>query len=75
MPIFEFVCSECGSRFEKLLRRADETTDCKQCHSDKVTRQLSSFAIGSSPGMKTSSSQDSGPCGCGAPRKGMCSLN
>lgn len=75
MPIFEFVCSDCGTRFEKLLRHADEATDCNQCHSNKVTRQLSSFAIGSSSGTKRSTLEDSGPCGCGAPRKGMCSIN
>ncbi|MBI4455171.1 MAG: zinc ribbon domain-containing protein [Acidobacteria bacterium] len=75
MPIFEFVCSDCGTRFEKILRHAEEATDCSCCHSIKVTRQLSPFAVRSSSGPNGAPSDDGGPCECGAPRRGMCSMN
>ena len=43
MPIFEFECLECGSQFEKLVRRRDEKqkVPCPACGSTKV---YSSFA-------------------------------
>ena len=76
MPIFEFVCGDCGTRFEKILQRWDEATDCSQCHSKAVTRQISTFAVGApSNGSSASAGEECGPCGCGAPRPGMCSMN
>ncbi|MBI2820770.1 MAG: zinc ribbon domain-containing protein [Acidobacteria bacterium] len=75
MPIFEFLCNDCGTRFEKILRHSEERTDCTHCHSGKVTRQFSSFAVRSSSEPSLSASDDGGPCACGAPRPGMCSMN
>lgn len=46
MPIFEFVCSDCGQPFEELLRSSsavDEIT-CPNCHSEQVRKQISTFA-------------------------------
>jgi len=46
MPIFEFVCAECGKPFEMLVlysSRAEEAT-CPECHSQNVTKKISSFA-------------------------------
>lgn len=46
MPIFEFVCADCGEPFEELVRSAsavDEVT-CPNCNSEQVRKQISTFA-------------------------------
>lgn len=40
MPIYEFECSTCGTRFEELLP-AGETAPCPQCKSSEVHKRLS----------------------------------
>ncbi len=40
MPIYEYVCLECGNAFE-LLIRADEKPQCPACGKQKVSKQLS----------------------------------
>jgi len=46
MPIFEYLCDECGTRFEKLVRRSGESNGlvCPSCASDQLKQQLSTFA-------------------------------
>ena len=46
MPIFEFVCSECGHPFEELVRNSDAIggVACPSCGSKQVKKILSSFA-------------------------------
>jgi putative FmdB family regulatory protein len=46
MPIFEYQCDDCGTKFEKLVRRAVESAevDCPSCGQKHVTTQISSFA-------------------------------
>lgn len=47
MPIYEYLCQECGTRFEKLIRGttgADSTPTCPSCESAATQRVLSSFA-------------------------------
>jgi putative FmdB family regulatory protein len=45
MPIYEYVCSECDSKFELLrpLSQADQTALCPHCH-QPARRKMSSFA-------------------------------
>lgn len=51
MPIFEYVCSSCGNRFEKLQKQeAADQPACPACGSASVEKALSSFA---SPGATT----------------------
>jgi len=70
MPIFEFECRECGTRFEKIVSSASSSqVTCKNCASAQVAKLLSVFAV-SGPSPKASS--EPGPCACGAPRRGMC---
>ena len=45
MPIYEYVCPGCGSRFEKLVRRFGEAVSCPSCASADVEKQLSVFAV------------------------------
>jgi putative FmdB family regulatory protein len=45
MPIFEYVCTKCGNRFEKLQKsEALQRAECPKCHSSEVTKELSSFS-------------------------------
>jgi putative FmdB family regulatory protein len=73
MPIYEYACSGCGNRFEKLVRRFAEEVSCPTCASAAVDKQLSVFAVGSSsssPAFAGCASPEggcaAGPCGGGA---------
>ena len=46
MPIFEFVCQDCGTPFEELVRSAQvvDQVICPSCESSQVTKQISTFA-------------------------------
>ena len=63
MPIYEYVCSACEARFEKLVRRFGEEVSCPSCASAAVDKQLSVFAV-------AVSSRSSSFAGCAA---GACS--
>jgi putative FmdB family regulatory protein len=42
MPIYEFQCSACGHRFDRLQKLSDpDPTDCPHCGAPQVQRQLS----------------------------------
>ena len=45
MPIYEYICPECGSEFEKLrpLSQADQDAECPRCGKTSQ-RKMSSFA-------------------------------
>ncbi|RPI88399.1 MAG: zinc ribbon domain-containing protein [Chloroflexi bacterium] len=46
MPIFEFVCSECGRPFEELVRSSSAVDGviCPTCGSTEVKKKISTFA-------------------------------
>ena len=44
MPIYEYVCMECESHFEELVR-GEEQVACPGCAATNVSRQFSSFAV------------------------------
>jgi len=73
MPIFEYLCKECGRPFEKIVPRYDSHVDCVHCNSANVEKQLSVFAVA---GSSSSAGESSDPgCGrCGAPQPGMCGM-
>ena len=65
MPIYEYVCLDCGKRFEALrtMREADAPIDCLECKSQHTSRQLSVFCAQS--GGKVVAGGSSGGCaGC-----------
>ncbi len=76
MPLYEYYCSDCKSRFELLVshQHADDVV-CMKCRSEKVRRLLSVFALASN-GSEESTFDDMGPsggtCGCGG---GACGCN
>ncbi len=76
MPIFEYICKECGRHFEVLVM-GSRKAECPSCRSAKLEQQLSPFAVGPSKSASSSSRPAPGPCGsCGDPRgPGSCSMN
>jgi putative FmdB family regulatory protein len=64
MPIYEYRCGECESRFEKLVRSAgDEPAGlaCPHCGSDDVRRLISRVAVSSGQGDEAGSPSTSPP--------------
>jgi len=45
MPIYEFVCGECGHEFEKILSFSAATPACVKCGAANVERQVGRPAI------------------------------
>ena len=44
MPIYEYLCGDCGKRFERLvLKPGQEEVLCPSCGTSKLEQQLSSF--------------------------------
>lgn len=43
MPIFEYLCEDCGTRFEKLIRNGNAVL-CPSCGESRLTQQFSTFA-------------------------------
>ncbi len=42
MPIFEYLCKDCGRAFERIVPRYDSSVDCAHCNSGNVPRYDSS---------------------------------
>lgn len=80
MPIFEYKCKKCDTKFEMLHKSQTNLQDvtCPNCKSTDNKKLLSSF---SSTGFSSgSSSCESGNCGfeplhSGGCSSGMCGLN
>jgi putative FmdB family regulatory protein len=79
MPIYEYRCEACGSRFEKLVRGSSVAVACPGCGGEKLEQQYSTFAAQMGSGGKSAEAcapTPSGGCGsgmCGMP--GFCSKN
>ena len=46
MPIYEYRCEDCGTKFEKLVRRAVDAPgiECPSCGQKHLKQELSTFA-------------------------------
>ena len=44
MPIFEYLCEDCGSKFEKLVRSGTNGVHCPSCGQEHLKQQFSTFA-------------------------------
>ncbi|MDR3275382.1 MAG: zinc ribbon domain-containing protein [Endomicrobium sp.] len=42
MPLFEFICKKCSTKFETLVFN-DESIVCPVCKSGEIVKQFSSF--------------------------------
>jgi putative FmdB family regulatory protein len=69
MPIYEYICKDCKTPFEKLVMRTQEQINCPSCGSKKAQMQLSVFSAksgsGSSPSIGSSGGCGCTPSGCG----------
>jgi putative FmdB family regulatory protein len=75
MPIYEYRCKQCGAEFEELTLSRDEgSVTCRSCSSRRVTRLLSTFAVGAQTAAPPRREAQS-PCGaCSAAQRGMCGV-
>jgi putative FmdB family regulatory protein len=68
MPIFEFVCQDCGTPFEELVRSASATDEvvCPYCASNQVAKQISTFASKITGASTSFSSSSAASCSTGS---------
>jgi putative FmdB family regulatory protein len=71
MPIYEYVCMECESHFEELVRNG-ESVSCPDCEASDVRKQFSVFATHGAAeqpnygeAMRAGGGCCGGSCGCG----------
>ena len=72
MPVYEYYCSKCRTRFEAMrsMRDADAPIACEQCGNKKAARVLSMFnassggkAVGGGGGCSTCGGGSCSSCG------------
>ncbi|MFC1907920.1 zinc ribbon domain-containing protein [Chloroflexota bacterium] len=77
MPIYEYVCSSCGLKFELLrsLSQAGESVSCLRCHNsaEQVFSTFASFSKSGS-GLTTSLAGGSSCASCGSSNCDTCGL-
>jgi putative FmdB family regulatory protein len=63
MPLYEYVCLDCGNHFDALrsMRDSDKPITCNKCESDHTSRQISVFFANS--GGKVVAGGGGGGCG------------
>ena len=69
MPIYEYICDDCGANYERIVMNQKQVITCPKCESAKHTIKLSVFASpanGSKAGGGSSSGPMSGPMSGGA---------
>jgi putative FmdB family regulatory protein len=75
MPIYEYKCDDCGTKFEKLVRRSSDVPEltCPQCGEKHLHQELSTFAAHASSGKSAQGPMcpSGGPCS----NPGMCGMN
>jgi putative FmdB family regulatory protein len=78
MPIFEFMCAECGATSEVLVASSNESPACKACGSTKLkkllsaTSSLSGAARHGLPGAGDTACCGSSPAHAGCAGPGSC---
>lgn len=53
MPMFDFQCSACGSIFEALVRKDEETVRCAECGKKDAKKLLSASSFSIKNGIAT----------------------
>ena len=69
MPVYEYVCRACGRAFERYVQRWSDAVACPACASERVEKQLSTFAMAGGASSGGSALAGGGGCcgggGCG----------
>ena len=74
MPIYEYKCADCGTKFEKLVRNGNAAElVCPSCGKQHLQLEFSTFSAHASSGKSNDVPMcpSGGPCGT----PGMCGLN
>ncbi len=72
MPLYEYECKSCKTKFEQLVFNKKSEVTCRACGSSSVTQLLSVFAVA---GTSDRAEVEPGPCGaCGAAQRGTCMM-
>jgi putative FmdB family regulatory protein len=48
MPVYTYICKDCGEKFDLLVGVTSEKPmfKCKKCNSENIERLLSGFSVG-----------------------------
>lgn len=75
MPIYEYKCQDCGTKFEKLVRRSGgDELECPSCGQKHLEQELSTFAAHAG-GSSHASEAPVCPSGGRCSNPGMCGMN
>jgi putative FmdB family regulatory protein len=76
MPIYEYICQDCGNRFEIIrpIKDADISTQCKTCQSLRTQRAVSVF-FAQSGSKIIAGNTNSGCSGCSGGSCASCNSN
>jgi putative FmdB family regulatory protein len=79
MPLYEYKCSDCDTKFEVLHKSSSQASEvtCPSCNSVKIKKLFSSFSSNVSSNSYSGGDCSSGQCqtpasGCS---NGLCGLN
>lgn len=76
MPIYEYQCSDCDTRFEALVMGASAEPDECSCGSPSIEKVYSTFSAQSaSSAPEPCAAPAEGDCGAPACMGGMCGMN
>lgn len=69
MPIYEYLCDDCRTRYEKIVRGNGDAIACPKCGSARNTLQFSVFSsprdAGFSGASSSTASDSAAGSGCG----------
>ena len=73
MPIYEYKCQDCGTKFEKLVRNGGAAgVECPSCGQKRLSQEFSTFAArAAGPKQSDAPVCPSGRCS----NPGMCGMN
>jgi putative FmdB family regulatory protein len=63
MPLFDFICSDCGEQSEILITSSSASPDCRSCGSSNLKKLLS--IPSSLSGVGKPAMSEAGPACCG----------
>ncbi len=79
MPIYEYICQDCGKHYEQIVLSPSQKVACPGCASERRTLQLSVFSAHTSSSGSSASARPNGggagtnqeafgggSCACGA---------
>jgi putative FmdB family regulatory protein len=81
MPLFEYKCNDCNTKYEVLHKSISNPSDviCPNCNSLNAKKLLSTFSASISDSLGSSDSNGCTDGSCGLPSggcaSGMCGLN